>query len=585
MRKPFFITFFIFLPALSFFHVSAQQTIVRYLSGTDSEHTVEWDFYCTDGRNSGQWKKIAVPSNWELQGFGTYNYGHDWNDPGKKLGKEHGLYKYRFEVPKSWKGKKVNIVFDGSMTDTRVKINGKSAGAVHQGGFNRFKYDITKLLKYGRSNLLEVDVAKHSANASVNAAERQADFWIFGGIYRPVFLEVLPAVHLERVTVDARADGSFHVLAISEGARSNADVKVELFDLKGTKMKGSFTGIYDKRASRIDVRGKFNDILPWNPESPNLYDMKISLFSHGNLMHEVTKRIGFRTVELRKHDGFYVNGKKVIFKGVDRHSFWPETGRALSDRVHKMDISLMKEMNMNAVRMSHYCPDERFLDLCDSLGLFVLDELTGWQDSYDTVVGPKLIRELVLKDENHPGVIIWDHGNEGGWDFANEKWFHHYDIQQRPVIYPWLLRNGVDTHHYNSYDFGIDRFYWGHDVFMPTEVLHGLYDGGLGAGLDDYWKRFRANPRAAGAFLWVLVDEAVLRTNKQGTVYDSDGNHGPDGILGPHREKEGSFYTIREVWSPVQVAPLVINPQWDGRLLITNDYLTWTSQNQKGKKM
>jgi beta-galactosidase/beta-glucuronidase len=136
--------------------------------------------------------KFRYPRTGNLQGFGTYNYGHDWKNENKKLGKEHGLYRYEFEVPRDWKGKTVNIVFDGSMTDTEVKINGKLAGEIHQGAFYRFKYDISKLLKYGQTNLLEVDVAKHSSNESVNRAERQADFWIFGGIFRPVFWKFYP---------------------------------------------------------------------------------------------------------------------------------------------------------------------------------------------------------------------------------------------------------------------------------------------------------------------------------------------------------------------------------------------------------
>ena len=156
--------------------VFSQNPQIVYLSGKDAANTVEWDFFCTDGRNSGEWTKIAVPSNWELQGFGTYNYGHDWGNDKTKLGKEHGFYKHEFEVPESWKGKIVNIVFDGAMTDTKVKVNGQLAGEVHQGGFYRFKYNISDLLKYGEINLLEVDVAKHSANESVNCAERQADF-------------------------------------------------------------------------------------------------------------------------------------------------------------------------------------------------------------------------------------------------------------------------------------------------------------------------------------------------------------------------------------------------------------------------
>jgi beta-galactosidase/beta-glucuronidase len=216
--------------------IFAQQTEIKFLSGTDAANTVDWDFFCTDGRNSGKWTKIPVPSNWELQGFGTYNYGHDWKSDDIKLGQEHGLYKYEFEVPSSWKGKTVNIVFDGSMTDTEVKINGKPAGEIHQGAFYRFKYDISKLLKYGKTNLLEVDVAKHSSNESVNKAERQADFWIFGGIFRPVFLEVLPETHFDRIAIDAKADGSFNTFLELNQSENEYSVSVELFDSEGNKI-------------------------------------------------------------------------------------------------------------------------------------------------------------------------------------------------------------------------------------------------------------------------------------------------------------------------------------------------------------
>ncbi len=551
----------------------SQSTQVVYLSGTDADDTVEWDFFCTDGRNSGKWTSIPVPSNWELQGFGTYNYGHDWRNEDLKLGKEHGLYRYKFEVPSEWKGKTVNIVFDGSMTDTKVKINGKPAGEMHQGAFYRFKYDISQLIRYGRENVLEVDVAKHSANESVNKAERQADFWIFGGIYRPVFLEVLPETHIRRAAIDAKADGSFKTLLVRNESKSNLSVMIELFDLKGNKLDGQVQGEMAKGMTEKTFSGKFENVKAWNPEWPHLYDMKISLKKGNQVVHEHTERIGFRTVELRKHDGFYVNGEKVVFKGVNRHSFWPETGRCLSEANHLTDIRLMKEMNMNAVRMSHYVPDKRFLELCDSLGLFVLNEVTGWQDGYDTIVGPKLVKETVLRDVNHPSVVAWNHGNEGGWNFANEDGFHKYDIQQRPVFYPWLLRNGMDTHHYPEFNYTIGRFGFGNDPFMATELLHGLYDGGHGAGLEDFWRNYQTSPLHAGGFLWVLADEAVLRTDMEGTVYDGDGNHAPDGILGPHRQKEGSFYTIKDVWSPVQIKPVTINTKWNGTLFLENDYI------------
>lgn len=557
----------------------SQPTQIVYLSGTDAVNTVDWDFFCTDGLNSGKWTKIAVPSNWELQGFGSYNYGHDWKNQDLKLGKEHGLYKHEFNVPANWKGKTVNIVFDGSMTDTRVQINGKPAGEVHQGAFYRFKYDISKLLKYGKTNLLEVDVAKHSANESVNRAELQTDFWIFGGIFRPVFLEILPEIHISCTAIDAKADGSFKAFITLNQSKSDYAVVVELYTSDGDKIGGTVRSEIEKGSIEKLVAGSFDNIKPWNPEWPELYDLKLTLMKNGEVLHEVSERIGFRTVELRKHDGFYVNGEKVLFKGVNRQSFWPETGRCLSEENHLADIRLIKEMNMNAVRSAHYIPDERFLELCDSLGLFVFDEITGWQNSYDTVIGPKLIKEAILKDENHPCVVAWNHGNEGGWDFTNEKAFHQFDIQRRPVIYPWLLRNGVDTHHYPEFDYGIGRYVFGNDPFMATELLHGLYDGGLGAGLEEYWKSYQSSPLHAGGFLWALADEAVLRTDKPGTVFDSDGNHAPDGILGPHHEKEGSFYTVKEIWSPVQVEPVTINRQWDGKLFLANKYI-YTNLNQ-----
>ena len=174
------------------------QTERQYLSGHGCDDMVEWDFFCTDGRNSGKWTKIGVPSCWELQGFGTYQYGITfYGKPFPEgVANEKGMYKYEFEVPEKFRGKQVNLVFEASMTDTEVKVNGRKVGSKHQGAFYRFSYNITDFLKYGKKNLLEVTVAKESENASVNLAERRADYWNFGGIFRPVFLEVKPAVNL-----------------------------------------------------------------------------------------------------------------------------------------------------------------------------------------------------------------------------------------------------------------------------------------------------------------------------------------------------------------------------------------------------
>jgi beta-galactosidase/beta-glucuronidase len=544
----------------------SQETVIRYLSGIDKDHTVQWDFYCSEGRKSGSWTKIAVPSNWEQQGFGTYNYGHD-----KVKANEQGLYKYEFASP-GGTGKKVFIVFEGVMTDAKVMVNGKQAGPVHQGAFYRFKYDITWLLKPAGKNLLEVTVDKTSANSSVNDAERRnSDFWVLGGIYRPVYLEVVPETFIDRTSVDAKADGSFLLNIFARNLKGNETITAQVQTLKGQNVGAPMHVRADAAADSLQLKGYFSKPALWSAEFPNLYQVVASIKNNKGVIHRIKQKFGFRTVELRANDGLYVNGARVILKGTNRHSFWPETGRTLSKAIHLMDAKLMKEMNNNAVRMSHYPPDHEFLDVCDSLGLYVLDELTGWQAKYDTIVGHKLVKELVLRDVNHPSVIFWDNGNEGGWNRGLDNDYALYDPQKRTVLHPWEKFNGTDTKHYPDYNYMVKAAATGQEVFFPTEFMHGLYDGGAGAALDDFWGAMMKHPHGAGGFIWAFLDEAIIRTDKNG-AYDADGNHAPDGIVGPHREKEASFYTIKEVWSPVYIDLQPIGKNFDGKIAVENRY-------------
>lgn len=550
----------------------AQSTEVRYLSGTGSDNTVQWQFYCTEGMNSGKWTTIPVPSNWELHGFGKYNYG---SDKDSVKGKETGMYKCEFTVPASWKDKQVNIVFEGSMTDTEVKINGKLAGAIHQGAFYSFKYDITNLLK-GGNNLLEVKVDKHSSNKSVNEAERKGDFWVFGGIFRPVFLEALPKQHIQRLSIDAKANGRFVASVVTAG---DADrVSVQLYTVAGVKFGNSFSVPLAKTSESTIVTSQLNTPKLWSAEFPNLYDAVFILSKKGKPVHMVNQRFGFRTVEVKLRDGIYVNGVKVKMKGVNRHSFWPTTGRAISKAHSIRDVNLMKDMNMNAVRMSHYPPDRHFLEVCDSLGLFVMDELAGWHGNYDTEVGARLVKEMIEHDVNHPSIVFWANGNEGGHNLELDHFFTEYDIQKRAVIHPWQIFSGFDTQHYREYNYGIGNYDHGHNIVMPTEFLHGWFDGGHGAGLQDYWEAMWNNPLSAGGFLWVLSDEGVVRTDKDGII-DTDKHHGADGIVGPYHEKEGSYFAIKEIWSPVVFERKEITSTFDGKLNIENRY-HYTNLNQ-----
>ena len=548
------------------------QTERQYLSGHGCDDTVEWDFFCTDGRNSGRWTKIGVPSCWELQGFGTYQYGISFYGKAfpEGIADEKGMYKYEFEVPEEFRGKQVSLVFEASMTDTEVKVNGRKAGSKHQGAFYRFSYNVTDLLKYGKKNQLEVTVSKESENASVNLAERRADYWNFGGIFRPVFLEVKPAVNLRHIAIDAQMDGSFRANCYTNISGDGMSIRAQILDGKGKKLADTTVPL---KAGSDWTTLQLNVSAPalWTAETPNLYKAQFSLLDkEGKVLHHETETFGFRTIEVRESDGLYVNGVRINVRGVNRHSFRPESGRTLSKAKNIEDVLLMKGMNMNSVRLSHYPADPEFLEACDSLGLYVMDELGGWHGKYDTTTGVRLIEGMIERDVNHPSIIWWSNGNEKGWNIELDGEFHKYDPQKRPVIHPQGNFSGFETMHYRSY--GESQNYMRlPEIFMPTEFLHGLYDGGHGAGLYDYWEMMRKHPRCIGGFLWVLADEGVKRVDMDGFI-DNQGNFGADGIVGPHHEKEGSYYTIKQLWSPVQVMNTAIDRNFDGKLSVENRY-------------
>ena len=548
---------------------ASPETQRLYLSGHGPEDAVNWDFKCTGGRKSGEWTTIPVPSNWECMGFGEFNYGHD-----KPKSDEQGFYKHDFTVPANWKGKRIHIVFEGVMTDTEVKINGQSAGPLHQGGFYQFRYDITDKVVPGKTNQLEVNVAKISANSSVEMAERNADYWVFGGIFRPVYLEALPTEFIDWTGVDARADGSFLLDVHLKHVEKADKVVARILDAAGKPVGAVFSSSIAGDKTKTTLQTRISSPSLWSAETPNLYTVELCLMAGNEAVHRITRRFGFRTFEVRSegdNKGLYLNGKRIMMKGVSRHCFNPETGRAISRAQSYADVRLLKSMNMNALRSTSYPPDVHLLEACDELGLYMMEELGGWQKPcYDTPTAERLIGEMIRRDQMHPCVLFWNNGNEGGWNIEAEPTFKELDLQKRPVMHPWALNDGIDTKHYISYQ-RLKQYASGNTIFMPTEFLHGLYDGGSGAGLDDYWKVMKSSPVCSGGFLWALQDEGLLRPDKGG-ILDTDGNHAPDGIIGPHDEKEGSYYTIREIWSPVQIAMDTLPTDFDGSISVANEY-------------
>lgn len=569
------------------FPLAAQETEIVYLSGRGAGSEVPWEFRFAAGRGSGGWTTIKVPGHWEQQGFGTYNYGHD-----EEKGEDVGFYRHHFEVPEAWRGRRVDLVFEGAMTDTVATVNGKAAGPRHQGGFTRFSYDVTALLRYGAANRLEVEVHETSADDSVEEAERLADYWVFGGIYRPVYLAVSPLESIAYWPIDARADGAFRAPVRLRGLAAPADLELRIETLDGRPVGAPLsarTGEGSAAEAAAELTGRFAGVAAWNAEEPHLYRAILELRRGGEVLHRSSKKFGFRTFEVRGGDdpapGLYVNGRRILLKGVNRHVFFPDTGRTSNAERDRADAELIKSLNLNAVRASHYPPDVAFLDACDELGLYVIDELPGWHEAYDTAPGRILVRETVERDADHPSILMWANGNEGGHNFDLVADFAKHDPQARPVIHPKGVLSGIDAWHYPTWSElqarleprsprGRWRGLFGAlPLHLPTEFQHGLYDGGGGASLEDYWRAIRASPLGAGGFLWSFTDEAIERSDGGGRL-DSAGNYGPDGILGPWRESSGSSAAVAEVFAPVAwIAPLEGADGlagWDGRLLLEN---------------
>ena len=441
---------------------------------------------------------------------------------------------------------------------------------------------MTDKLNFGASNQLDVTVKKVSANASVNDAERTADYWVFGGIYRPVYLEARPTTHIERVAVDAKANGQITVNSFLSGVTSPCTVAGRVTDMNNVPLGAEFTQSVIASATSATLSATLPTPQPWSPEFPNLYKLVVEIRDGATVLHSRTEAIGFRTIGFVANSGFTLNGKKILMRGVNRHEFWPTDGRTASRAVSIADIELMKSMNMNAVRMSHYPPSKHFLEECDRLGLLVLDELAGWQSpAYDDLIGPGLVREMVIRDVNHPCILAWDNGNEGGSNSTLDDDFALWDPQNRKVLHPanWgtELTGGVRTHHYADYTTYLSYLGAGQPVYMPTEMQHGLFDGGGGAGLADHWSAMRTAPNGGGMFIWALLDEGLVRTDQGGAI-DTEQDNAPDGIVGPYREKEASYYTVKALWSPVQItAP---NPAtFTGSLAVENRF-DFTNLNQ-----
>jgi hypothetical protein len=355
--------------------------------------------------------------------------------------------------------------------------------------------------------------------------------------------------YIERVTIDAKASGDFSMQVFCSNIQPNETMEFQVLDPTG-KPLGEPSQV--TAAEKTDIKKQFSMIRTWNPENPHLYKIVLKLKDASQqVIYTFTKKFGFRSVE-SKPDGIYVNGVKVIFKGMNRRS--AELGNARSsEEAYLADINTMKDLNMNAVRLSYYPVDPHYFDLCDSIGLFVISELTGSKPK-------EMVKEIVFSGLNHPSVVCWSTGPEHAANKELDKEFNTYDVQNRYVIHP-VVKGGDKKSDFSSV---ANSIIYGTEAFVPVEIGNGIYSGGRAAGLDEFWSDASRSSKFSGTFLASYRDENGIESASNDVK---------------SKEKWASYYAIKEIWAPLGFDINSISPSFNGVLNVENKFL-YTNLNR-----
>jgi beta-galactosidase len=557
------------------------------------------DFYKLNYDVSG-WAEIPVPSNWEMQGYGTpiytnVTYPHQNNPPSVTSTPPNnytaytqrdpvGSYRREFTIPQTWAGRRVFIHFDGVMSAFYLWINGRSVG-YSEDSMSPAEFDITDYLVPG-TNVLAAEVYRWCDGSYLE----DQDMWRMSGIYRDVYLFSTPQVHLRDFWVRSDLDSSYqnatlYVTAnVKNYATSSAGVhkvEVTLLDALGNpvgtdSLTSTFLSTIAAGAeSALNMQAAVANPLKWTAETPNLYQVLLTLKGPDNAVIEVEQcKFGFRKVQI-VNSQLLVNGKAIYIKGVDRHEHDPDFGKAVPYSRMVQDIEIMKQNNINAVRTCHYPDDPKWYELCDKYGLYVIDEAdiechgntalsgdTSWQDAF-------LYRtqNLVERDKNHACVIVWSLGNESGngANFgATYAWIHGRDTT-RPVQYE-PAGTGANTDIYCpmyasigsiiSYASGAPK-----KPLILCEYAHAM--GNSEGNLQDYWTAIESYPALQGGCIWDFVDQGI-RSSKEGRQFwayggdfgdiPNDGNFCCNGLVAPDRTPNPHLYEVRKVYQCVKVS-------------------------------
>lgn len=528
--------------------------------------------------DDSQWKDFSVPGLFELNGYGdaTYkNIGYAWAtqfDPNppyiSELNNYTGSYRRTFELPKNWKGKDVYFHVGSATSNLTLWVNGKYVGYSEDSKVAA-EFNISKYLKPGK-NLIAMQVMRWCDGSYFE----DQDFWRLTGIAREVYLYARPKQHAADIRLNAALennyqDGVLNYKVSLKGGKT--DVAITLCDKDGKQI-----------AQATGAQGiiKVPKVNAWTAETPYLYKAYITLKNKQGAAEVIPQKVGFRNVEI-KNAQLLVNGQPVLVKGADRHEMDPDGGYVVSLERMIQDIKIMKQLNINAVRTSHYPFDPRWYDLCDEYGIYITAEanLESHGMGYDEKSLAKFPEYLVPHIErnegnvkpliNHPSVIVWSLGNEGGYGINFEKaydWVKACD-KTRPAQYE---RGGYDskTDIYCPMYIGYEESenYCksnGTKPYIQCEYAHAM--GNSEGGFKEYWDLIRKYPKYQGGYIWDFVDQGLRDkspiTGKEIFTYGgdygrypaSDYNFNCNGIIAPNRRLNPHAYEIQYVLQNVWI--------------------------------
>lgn len=528
--------------------------------------------------DDSQWKDFPVPGLFELNGYGdaTYkNIGYAWAtqfDPNppyiSELNNYTGSYRRTFELPKNWKGKDVYFHVGSATSNLTLWVNGKYVGYSEDSKVAA-EFNISKYLKPGK-NLIAMQVMRWCDGSYFE----DQDFWRLTGIAREVYLYARPKLHAADIRLNAALENNYQ-----DGV---LNYKVSL---KGGKTDVAFT-LCDKDGKQIaqatGAQGviKVPKVNAWTAETPYLYKAYITLKNKQGAAEVIPQKVGFRNVEI-KNAQLLVNGQPVLVKGADRHEMDPDGGYVVSLERMIQDIKIMKQLNINAVRTSHYPCDPRWYDLCDEYGIYITAEANleshgmGYEEK-SLAKFPEYIVPHIERNEgnvkpliNHPSVIVWSLGNECGYGVNFEKaydWVKACD-KTRPAQYE---RGGYDskTDIYCPMYIGYEESESycksnGTKPYIQCEYAHAM--GNSEGGFKEYWDLIRKYPKYQGGYIWDFVDQGLRDkspvTGKEIFTYGgdygrypgSDYNFNCNGIIAPNRRLNPHAYEIQYVLQNVWI--------------------------------